>query len=157
MIKRVACLAWPSQMQTFATGGSGSIPLKNSTLVRRISGPDSTGMGFIGSDVRAYLQSQSLNRNQVVTYIPTTPQQDAAIIDFFKQFPDRNGVGIVDNCAARTSEALHAGKIPVQGSIFPGDLSRQAGMVPGATQFFIPQDGPIPQALLNLLPAFTKH
>ena len=54
------------------------------------------------------------------------------------------------------SEAFHAGGIPVEGSIFPGELSRQLASVPGAQQFFIPQRGPIPQALLNLLPGFEK-
>lgn len=71
----------------------------------------------IGSSVQAYLESQSLLRNQVVTYIPRTPKQDASMINFYSQFPGMNSVGKVDNCAARTSEAFHAGGIPVEGSI----------------------------------------
>jgi hypothetical protein len=105
-----------------------------------------------------YLQQQSALRNQVVTLIPTSPIQDIAMINFYKQFPKRNSVGVINNCAVRTSEALHAGHIPVEGSLFPGDLSRQVGALPNAQQFFIPQGGgPIPQALLNILPGFQRH
>ena len=111
----------------------------------------------IGSSVQDYIQRQSALRTQVVTYIPTTRQQDAAMIRFYSQFPEMNSVTKLDNCAVRTSEALQAGRVPVEGSIFPGQLSRQAAAVPGARVFVIPQGGPIPQALLNLLPSFEQH
>jgi len=111
----------------------------------------------IGSNVQNYLQSQMALRNQVVTYIPTTPEQDAQMINFYNQFHGMNSVGKFDNCAARTNLALNAGGVPTQDIPFPGGLSRDVGSLPGAQQFFIPQGGPIPQGLMNLLPGFEPH
>lgn len=68
-----------------------------------------------------------------------------------------NHVFLVTNSLMRTTQALLAGKVSVEGSIFPGGLSLQLASVPGAHQFSIPQGGSIPQALLNLLPSFEKH
>ena len=110
----------------------------------------------IGSNVQSYIQSQSVLRNQVVTFIPTTPQQDAEMMNFYSQFPGMNSVGKFDNCAARTNQALNAGGVPTKDIPFPGGLSRDVGSLPGAQQYFIPQGGPIPQALLNILPSFEK-
>lgn len=111
----------------------------------------------LGSNVQAYLQSQMATRNQVVTYIPTSPEQDAQMLAFYALHPGRNSVGIFDNCAARTNQALNAGGVPTQDIPFPGGLSRDVGGLPGTQQFFIPQGGPIPQGLLNLLPGFEPQ
>ena len=110
----------------------------------------------LGSNVQDYIQQQMALRNQVVTYIPTSPLQDIAMLNFYKQYPNMNDVSKVNNCAVRSSEALMAGKVPVEGSMFPGGLSRQAAMVPGAQQFFIPQGGPIQPGMLSLHPSFEK-
>lgn len=111
----------------------------------------------LGSNVQAYITSQIALRNQVVTYIPTSPAQDAQMLAFYALHPGRNSVGIFDNCAARTNQALNAGGVSTQDIPFPGGLSRDVGNIPGAQQFFIPQGGTIPQALLNLLPGFEPH
>jgi hypothetical protein len=52
---------------------------------------------------------------------------------------------------------LNAGGVHTQDIPFPGGLSRDVGSIPGAQQFFVPQGGPIPQALLNLLPGFEPQ
>jgi hypothetical protein len=111
----------------------------------------------LGSGVQTYLQSQMASRNQVVTYIPTSPEQDAQMLDFYALHPGKNSVGIIDNCAARTSQALNAGGVPAPDTHFPFPLSNGVGNLPGTQQFFIPQGGPIPQALLNILPGFEPH
>lgn len=111
----------------------------------------------LGSGVQSYIQSQIALRNQVVTFIPTSPAQDAQVLAFYALHPGRNSVGYFDNCAARTNQALNAGGVPTQDIPFPGGLSRDVGGLPGAQQFFIPQGGSIPQGLLNLLPGFEPH
>jgi hypothetical protein len=111
----------------------------------------------LGSSVQAYLQSQMASRNQVVTYIPTSPEQDAQMLAFYALHTGRNSVGIIDNCAARTSQALNAGGVPAPDTHFPIPLSNGVGDLPGTQQFFIPQGGPIPQALLDILPGFEPH
>ncbi|MFC3652705.1 RHS repeat-associated core domain-containing protein [Dyella humi] len=111
----------------------------------------------LGSDPASYIKAQSLLRNQVVTLIPTTPQQDAAMIKFYSQFQGMNSVGKFDNCAARTNLALNAGGVPTQDIPFPGGLSRDVGTLPGAQQWFIPQGSPVPPELQALLPGFQKQ
>lgn len=111
----------------------------------------------LGSNVQAYLTNQMALRNQMVTYIPTSPEQDAQMLAYYALHPGRNSVGIFDNCAARTNQALNAGGVPTQDIPFPGGLSRDVGSIPGAQTFFIPQGGPIPQGLMNLLPGFERH
>lgn len=111
----------------------------------------------LGSSVQAYIQSQSATRNQVVTLIPASPLQDALMVAYYNQHPGMNSVGWFNNCAARTNQALNAGGISTNDIPFPGGLSRDVGSLPNAQQFFIPQGGPIPQALLNILPDFERH
>ncbi|HEV2538739.1 MAG TPA: RHS repeat-associated core domain-containing protein [Frateuria sp.] len=111
----------------------------------------------LGSNVLAYLQSQAASRNQVVTYIPTSPAQDAQMLAFYALHPGRNSVGIIDNCAARTSQALNVGGVSAPNTHFPFPLSGGVGELPGTQQFFIPQGGPIPQALLDILPSFEPR
>ena len=111
----------------------------------------------LGSGVQSYITSQMALRNQVVTFIPTSPAQDQAALAFYALHPGRNSVGYFDNCAARTNQALNAAGVPTQDIPFPGGLSRDVGSIPGAQQFFIPQGGPIPQGLMNLLPGFEPH
>ncbi|HCH0556690.1 TPA: RHS repeat protein [Pseudomonas aeruginosa] len=110
----------------------------------------------LGSSVTDYIQSQSQSRNQLVTLIPATAAQDAAAASYLElNHPGMNDVGKLDNCAVRTNEGLMAGGKPSLQSPFPGGLSRAAGTLPGAQTFFIPQGGPIPAALLNILPSFN--
>lgn len=109
----------------------------------------------LGSSVLNYIKMQSLERSQTITIIPATTAQDAAAAYFLAlNHPEMNGVGLADNCAVRTNEGLMAGGLPSLETPFPGGLVRAAGSLPGAQTFFIPQGGPIPPALLTLLPSF---
>jgi hypothetical protein len=108
----------------------------------------------LGSGVLGYIQGQSEIRNQTIVLIPTTPNQDSGMMSYFNKHPGKNDVGKLDNCAVRTNSALMSGDVPVQGIPFPGGTIRDAASLPNAQTFFIPQGGPIPQALLDALPGF---
>ena len=63
----------------------------------------------LGSSVSGFVNSQSDARSQTLYTIKTTPQQDAAMISYRRSQTDNRG--LVDNCAARTCQALNAGGI----------------------------------------------
>jgi hypothetical protein len=66
----------------------------------------------LGSDTTDYVESQSQLRGQTVVTIPTTPEQDEKAFKYLQQFPDKNGVTPLDNCACRVQGALDAAGIP---------------------------------------------
>jgi RHS repeat-associated protein len=109
----------------------------------------------LGSSVNAYLSSQSAVRNQTVTIIPTSAQQDAAVLAYLAGQPGMNSVGKIDNCAVRTNSALGAAGINTGAAPFPGSVARGAMGLPGAQNFFVPQGGPMPAGLLDALRQFT--
>ncbi|WP_338847486.1 hypothetical protein V8J88_02095 [Massilia sp. W12] len=108
----------------------------------------------LGSSVFDYISSQSMARNQQITIIPTTPQQDELARAFIRKHPKKNDVGKFDNCAVRTNELLNAAGIRTKGVPFPGGLARDVQSIPGATTYFIPQHGTIPLPIVNVLPKF---
>jgi len=99
----------------------------------------------LGSSTTDYLKSQSQLRLQEVFRIPTTPEQDAAALQYLRQFTDKNDVDKIDNCADRTYSALTAAGVPVRieggGVYIPRDIEalmielQKAGL---ATQTVIP-------------------
>lgn len=133
----------------FPVGASDAVKMELLLASLREPGPWSSVTGDI--------QSQSQSRNQLITLIPTTGAQDAAAAYYLAlNHPGMNDVGKLDNCAVRVNEGLMAGGLPSLETPFPGGLSRAAGTLPGAQTFFIPQGGPIPAALLNILPSFNR-
>lgn len=110
----------------------------------------------LGSGVLGYIMSQSQYRNQTIVLIPSAPNQDSGMMSYFGKHPGMDDVGKLDNCAVRTNSALMSGNVPVQGIPFPGGTIRDAASLPGATSFFIPQGGQVPQALLDILPGFES-
>ncbi len=136
------------------TGGmrEGTNPFGHTALAVEGAGMYSYGNGTpLGSDPLAYITDQSLVRDQLITIIPTTPQQDAAAAEFFSTKSGMNSVGILDNCSVRTSQALQVSGVPVSGSGFPGGLARQTSTLPGVQNFYIPKGGAIPQALVDIV------
>jgi hypothetical protein len=111
----------------------------------------------LGSGVLDYLTSQGQLRDQQVTIIPTSPLQDLLALAFIKKRPNMNGIGKVDNCAVRTTQLLDAARIPVEGNMFPGGVAREVASFPGATTYFIPQNGSIPRPLLDVLYSYGHH
>jgi RHS repeat-associated protein len=123
-------------------------PFGHSAVAVQGSGVFSYGNSTpLGSSLYLYVQSQSDIRNQVVTIVPTTPEQDAAVLEFFRGHPGQNSVGILDNCTVRSNEAFGAAGISTRAYPFPGSLAREAMQIPGAQTFSIPQGGEIPPAL----------
>ena len=110
---------------------------------------------LLGSSPLEYVQEQSRYRDQLITFIPTTPAQDAAAAAFFATKPGKNSVGYLENCAVRTNQGLEAAGLPVSGIPFPGGVARNAAMLPGATSYRVPRNGPIPDEVLNRLPLFN--
>ncbi len=109
----------------------------------------------LGGSVGDYLSSQGQKRNQQVTIIPTTPEQDALARAFIKQHPNKNDVGYFDNCAVRTNQIINAAGIPTNDIPFPGGTARDIQNIPGAKTYYIPQSSPIPSAVFNALPSFS--
>jgi RHS repeat-associated protein len=111
----------------------------------------------LGGSVVDYIQSQGEVRDQMVTIVPTTPDQDVAMLKYFDQHPDNEDVGYLDNCAVRTNEALISGGVPVGGIPFPGGIARDVAGLPGSNTYFIPQGTAIPPALRQVLPSFERQ
>ena len=69
---------------------------------------------------------------------------------------DERGIGLLDNCAVRTSGALHAAGVnPPNYAIFgpgitiPSDVGGLTALVKGATTVNVPQGGTIPQDFIS--------
>jgi hypothetical protein len=111
----------------------------------------------LGSPLVDYVRDQSRYRDQLITFIPRTPQQDAAAAAFFATRPGRNSVGYLDNCAVRTNQGLEAAGLPVGGIPFPGGVARNAAALPGAESYYLPKNGALPDSVLRRLPAFQRR
>ena len=112
----------------------------------------------LGSSAADYLASQGLKRNQQITIIPTTPEQDARAVAYINSsHPKMNDVGYLDNCAVRTNQILNAAGIPTLGNPFPGGTARDVQSIPGATTYYLPQGAPIPDPVRNVLPGYSSH
>ena len=85
------------------------------------------------------------------------PVQDLLAQAFIKKHPNMNAVTKVDNCAVRTNQLLNAAGVDVSVNMFPGGVAREVASLPGATTYFIPQNGSIPQPLLDVLPSYGPH
>nr|WP_281246093.1 RHS repeat-associated core domain-containing protein [Paracidovorax konjaci] len=109
----------------------------------------------LGGSPLGYLQSQSQFRNQQVTIIPRSPEQDQAALENLSQNGCRNCVGTFDNCAVRTDSALRASGIRTNMSPFPGGVARDAARAPGAVDYRIPRGGPIPPEVVDALRPFN--
>lgn len=89
----------------------------------------------LGSSVNDYLHKQIAVRDNFVFRIRTTPEQDKAALDYLKG--QKDDVGKIDNCAARTSNALSAAGINAS-SMFPKSLGNQLVSMDGVNGSFIP-------------------
>ncbi|EJL79761.1 RHS repeat-associated core domain protein containing protein [Polaromonas sp. CF318] len=127
----------PFGHSALAVEGAGMFSYGNNTL--------------LGSDPLAYISKQSELRDQQITIIPTTAEQDAAALSYFAGKPGKNSVGIIDNCVVRTNEALGAAGISNNAAAFPGSLARETMKIPGAETYYIPKGGQIPQALIDTI------
>lgn len=114
------------------------------------SGVFSYGTGNpLGTSTTDFINDQSLNRDQIVTLISTTPDQDAAALKYLQQYPDEAGINAFpNNCAARTLGTLNAAGInPTDPATFgllappptPGNVRASVEKLPNSTTYFIPK------------------
>jgi hypothetical protein len=129
-----------------ATTGSGVYSFGNSTS--------------LGSSLTDYLQRQSALRDTAVVILPTTPDQEMRILEYFKQFTDPNvGVNYSETCAARTAKGLSAAEILREIFVaspetygFPYSQFQAVRNLPGAITVVIPKGGPVPPNLTTFNP-----
>jgi len=109
----------------------------------------------LGGSPLEYLEGQSKLRDQQVTIIPRTRDQDQEALDNLAGNGCRNCVGLLDNCAVRTDSALRAAGVPTNMSPFPGGVARDAMRAPGAQNYYIPKGSSIPPSLIDALKQFN--
>lgn len=135
---------------------NGSNPFGHTGMATTGSGIYSYGNSTgLGSSFTDYLQRQSAIRNTAVVVIPTTPDQENKILEYFKQFTDPNaGINYSETCAARTAKGLSAADLlrekfaaSPQSYGFPYSQFQAVRDLPGALTIVIPKGGPVPPFL----------
>jgi hypothetical protein len=111
----------------------------------------------LGSSTTDYLQNQTSRRDQTVTIIKTTPEQDQAAYNELMKQNDKGGINTYpDNCAARSNAALDAAGVPAAqpaalsspfaispiapDTSMPGTAGMRAQATPGSQTIDIPKD-----------------
>lgn len=139
--------------------GHAAIATTGSGVYSPGNNPNDPNRNFAGSSVTNYLADQARRRNSIVFMLPTTPEQEKAIINYMKGTTTKPNA-FPDNCAARVGDSLKAGGINLTDPFIPGlqlptepfpatllralrDLENQGG----ATSLVIPQGGAIPATL----------
>ena len=87
--------------------------------------------------------------------LPTSPEQEKRIIDYFRQFSDPDkGINYSETCAARTAKVLSAADLlrdvfsaSPQAYGFPYSQFKAVQNLPGAMTIVIPKGGPVPPFL----------
>jgi hypothetical protein len=112
----------------------------------------------LGGSTAQFLSAQSATRNLKLTIIHTTPEQDAAALNYLSGYPNETGVGLLDNCASRTEGALAAAGVNLQDPAtlgltgplpLPGNVGASAAAVQGATTIDIRKGGDIPYSAIS--------
>ena len=114
----------------------------------------------LGSSVLNYIQRESTYREQYLFFIPTTLEQDSKMLSFYSHYPERNDVGIVDNCAMRTESALFSAGLKFNVSPFeiPTPIGLSLGIMdlPGVKLYTVPQGGNLSAELKSVIAGFEK-
>jgi len=112
----------------------------------------------LGSSLTKYLEREAPRRNTTVFRIQTTAEQEAAILEYLRQFTRRNAVGVYpDNCVNRTNLALRAGQVDIPEPLSPVPDSLLRAMLNlerrgGAQRMFLPRYGEVPTSLEEFNP-----
>jgi hypothetical protein len=117
-----------------------------------------------GSSVSEYLNSEARRRDSTLYIIPTTPEQEQAILDCLRSFTTAPDM-YPDNCADRTNRCLAAGDVPLiagggrLGPIppgpFPGDLEAAMNRLARqgrAASIAVPKGSSAPAVILQFNP-----
>ncbi|MGN6482701.1 RHS repeat-associated core domain-containing protein [Luteibacter sp.] len=105
----------------------------------------------LGSSSEAYVGSQALSRDQVISVIGTTPSQDTAAINMITSQLNTNGAGLIDNCAVKVTLIMHAAGVRSSDAAFPGAVSRSVAGLTGTKTWYLTRNQPIPKDLLEIL------
>lgn len=110
----------------------------------------------LGSDVLQYINDQSKMRDQWVTIVPRSVAQDEGALRYLASKPGMNSVNLIDTCAVRSDGAVRAAGLTVSKvSWLPEATRNEAMSQPGASTFFIPKGGVIPQGLIDTARRFN--
>ena len=113
-----------------------------------------------GSNTTGYLQSQGAYRGSTVIVIPTTPAQEATIVQSMNSVSGTPYSVLSNNCATAVVNALGSAGIGLDlmanGTVglpnLPTTAGNVASMQPGAATTFLPQGGQIPSQLSQFNP-----
>jgi hypothetical protein len=110
---------------------------------------------LLGKSTSQYIDEQSRLRDQVITFIPTTPEQDKQMQNYVAQFTDSKLNGndfeniLINNCADHSIAIMDAGKVLTDEQIAffatpgtlltPSTVSLMAKSIPNAVQIKLPQ------------------
>ena len=117
----------------------------------------------LGSSTTDFLKMESGRRDQTVTVIKTTPDQDQAAVNALMKADQRGGINLApDNCSCRSNEALDAAGVPQAHNLsnpitpidslpasIPGSAGARAQAVPGSQTTVIPKGSTTVPANLN--------
>lgn len=120
----------------------------------------------LGGSTTDFLSNQSGRRDQTITIIKTTPEQDAAAATALMKQDAKGPINLYpDNCASRSNAALDAAgvpqktystpvdDIPAQDTSMPGTTGARAQATPGAQTIVIPKGGSVPGQMQQFNPA----
>jgi hypothetical protein len=99
--------------------GHTAIATTGSGLYSPGNNPNAKNSNYAGSSVTDYILLEAKRRESVAFILPTTPEQEKAIIDYMKKqttTPEK----YPDNCAARIAGALEAGEVNLSDKLLPG-------------------------------------
>jgi RHS repeat-associated protein len=139
-----------------ATTGSGVYSPGNN--------PNDPNRNYQGSSLTDYLAVEAARRDTTVYVLPTTPDQEKAVINYMKSKATRPEI-FPDNCAARVGNSLKAGSVNLSDPFIPG-ISLPTGPFPstlvralqnlesqgGSTSIVIPRNSSIPASLNSFNP-----
>jgi RHS repeat-associated protein len=113
----------------------------------------------LGSSVIDYLMRETKRRDTDIYIIKTTPEQDLAIVKFYKKYPNSSlpkdffSIAVGDNCSTRSNGGMDAGGLPQYGDgqnsagdpviFFPSSIPGSSGLralTQGAKHIRIPRN-----------------
>ncbi len=99
--------------------GHTAIATTGSGLYSPGNNPADPNLNYMGTSVTDYLAEQAMRRESMAYILPTTSEQEKAIIDYMKSKTTKPEK-YPDNCAGRVGGALEVGGVNLTDPIFPG-------------------------------------
>jgi RHS repeat-associated protein len=110
-----------------------------------------------GANAYTYIQDQVTDRNVTVTTLNTTPAQEQAMMDYYRQNYGRGSKysAIDHNCANAALGALNAADVfdaIMTGIVYPADISTAVEGLPGAVTQHLARDSQVPSSFYGFNP-----